>query len=68
VTKAWQLRGEVSVEDQEAALNNLSAAASQASKIIRSSCPASVPLTPIARLDTAAEQRERFNAMNMPRA
>jgi ABC-type transporter MlaC component len=42
--------------DQEAALNNLSAASSQASEIIKSSCPASIPLTPIGRMD-AAEQR-----------
>jgi LTXXQ motif family protein len=42
--------------DQEAALDNLSAASSQASEIIKSSCPASVPLTPIGRLD-AAQQR-----------
>jgi LTXXQ motif family protein len=42
--------------DQEVALGNLSAASSQASEIIKSSCPASVPLTPIGRLD-AAEQR-----------
>ena len=42
--------------DQEVALDNLSAASSQASEIIKSSCPASVPLTPISRLD-AAEQR-----------
>jgi hypothetical protein len=39
--------------DQEAALENLSAASSQASEIIKSSCPAAVPLTPIGRLDTA---------------
>jgi hypothetical protein len=58
VTKAWQLRGEVSVEDQEAALDNLSAAASQASEIIRSSCPASVPLTPIARHRRRAARRD----------
>jgi hypothetical protein len=42
--------------DQEAALDNLGAASSQASEIIESSCPASVPLTPIGRMD-AAEQR-----------
>src|SRR5262249_57251714 len=42
--------------DQEAALDDLSAASSQASDIIKSSCPNSVPLTPIGRLD-AAEQR-----------
>jgi hypothetical protein len=42
--------------DQETALDNLSAAVSQAREIIKSSCPVSVPLTPIARLD-AAEQR-----------
>jgi hypothetical protein len=42
--------------DQEAALDDLSAASSQASGIIKSSCPSSVPLTPIGRLD-AAEQR-----------
>jgi hypothetical protein len=42
--------------DQEAALDNLSLASSQASEIIKSSCPASVPLTAIGRLDVA-EQR-----------
>jgi hypothetical protein len=42
--------------DQEAALDNLSSASSQAGEIIKSSCPTSVPLTPIGRLD-AAEQR-----------
>jgi LTXXQ motif family protein len=42
--------------DQEAALDDLSAASSQASNIIKSSCPTSVPFTPIGRLD-AAEQR-----------
>ena len=41
--------------DQAAALDNLSAALSQASEITKSSCPASVPFTPIGRLD-AAEQ------------
>jgi hypothetical protein len=42
--------------DQEAALDDLSAASSQASATIKSSCPSSFPLTPIGRLD-AAEQR-----------
>src|SRR6516225_11362773 len=42
--------------DQEAALDDLRAGSSQASDVIRSSCPSSVPLTPIGRLD-AAEQR-----------
>jgi LTXXQ motif family protein len=42
--------------DQEAALDDLSAASSQASDLIKSSCPSLVPLTPIGRLD-AAEQR-----------
>ena len=42
--------------DQEAALDDLRAASSQASDIVKSSCPSSVPLTPIGRLD-AAEQR-----------
>ena len=42
--------------DQEAALDNLSAASSQASEVIKSSCPSSVPITPVRRLD-AAEQR-----------
>jgi len=41
--------------DQAAALDNLSAALSQASETMKSSCPASVPFTPIGRLD-AAEQ------------
>ena len=44
------------IADQEAALDNLSAASAQASEIIKSSCPASIPLTPIGRMD-AAEQR-----------
>jgi hypothetical protein len=39
-----------------ATLDDLSAASSQASDIIKSSCPSSFPLTPIGRLD-AAEQR-----------
>jgi hypothetical protein len=42
--------------DQGAALDELSAASSQASDVIKSSCPSSVPLTPIGRLE-AAEQR-----------
>jgi len=42
--------------DQQATLDDLNAASSQASDIIKSSCPSSVPLTPIGRLD-AAEQR-----------
>lgn len=42
--------------EQEAALDDLSAATSQASDMIRSSCPTAVPLTPVGRLD-AAEQR-----------
>ena len=42
--------------DQEAALDDLSSALSRASDIIQSSCPTTVPLTPIGRLDVA-EQR-----------
>jgi hypothetical protein len=42
--------------DQEAALDDLRAASSQASDIVKSACPSSMPLTPIGRLD-AAEQR-----------
>ena len=42
--------------DQEAGLDDLSAASSQASEVIKSSCPSSVPITPVRRLD-AAEQR-----------
>jgi LTXXQ motif family protein len=42
--------------DQEAALDDLSASSTQASDVIKSSCPSSVPLTPIGRLD-ATEQR-----------
>ena len=42
--------------DQETALEYLGAASSQARNLIKSSCPSSVPLTPIGRLD-AAEQR-----------
>jgi hypothetical protein len=42
--------------DQEAALDDLSAASSQASDIIKSSCPSAVPLTPIGRLDAAGQR------------
>ena len=42
--------------DQEAALDELSAASSQASHIVKSSCPTSAQLTPVGRLD-AAKQR-----------
>jgi hypothetical protein len=42
--------------DQEAALDELSAASSQASHVIKFSCPTSAPLTPVGRLD-AAKQR-----------
>jgi len=42
--------------DQEAALHDLSAASSQASDVIKSSCPASVPLTPVGRLDAVAQR------------
>jgi hypothetical protein len=42
--------------DQEATLDDLSAASSQASDVIKSSCPSTIPLTPVGRLD-AAEQR-----------
>jgi LTXXQ motif family protein len=42
--------------DQEAALDDLIAASSQASDIIKSSCPSSVPLTPIGRLDAAGQR------------
>ena len=42
--------------DQEAALDDLAAALSRARDIIRSSCQASVPLTPLGRLDSAELQ------------
>jgi hypothetical protein len=42
--------------DQEAGLDDLSAASSQASGIIKSSCPTSVPFTPVSRLDAAAQR------------
>jgi hypothetical protein len=42
--------------DQEAALDELSAASSQASHVVKSSCPTSAPLIPLGRLD-AAKQR-----------
>lgn len=42
--------------DQEVALDQLTATSSQASGFIKSTCPSSVPLTPIGRLD-AAERR-----------
>ena len=56
-----QIRQTVSpTADQDAALDNLRAASSQTSDIIKSACPSSVPLTPIGRLD-AAEQRVDAN-------
>jgi LTXXQ motif family protein len=42
--------------EQDAAFGDLSTAISQASDAIKSSCPSTVPLTPLSRLD-AAEQR-----------
>lgn len=42
--------------DQAAALDGLSAAATQANAIVKASCPAEIPLTPVARLD-AVEKR-----------
>ncbi len=39
--------------DQEAALDELSTASSQASDVIKSSCPTSAPLTPVGRVDAA---------------
>jgi LTXXQ motif family protein len=45
--------------DQEAALDDLGAALSQASDVIKSSCQASAPLTPVGRLD---EVQQRLNA------
>jgi LTXXQ motif family protein len=42
--------------DQETAFDDLKAASSQASEIIKSACPSSVPLTPISRLDIAAQR------------
>jgi hypothetical protein len=42
--------------DQEAALDDLSAASSRASDIIQSSCPTTVPLTPIGRLEAAGQR------------
>ena len=42
--------------EQEAALDDLRAASSQASDIIKSACPSSMPLTPKGRLDAAAQR------------
>jgi LTXXQ motif family protein len=42
--------------DQDAALDELRAASSQASEVIKSACPTSAPFTPVGRLD-AAKQR-----------
>jgi hypothetical protein len=44
--------------DQLTALNDLSAAAAKANDIIKASCPTAVPLTPVARLDTAEARLE----------
>jgi hypothetical protein len=45
-----------STADQEAALNDLSAASSQANDVIKSSCPSSTPLTPVGRVDGAKQR------------
>jgi hypothetical protein len=45
-------------DDQETALDDLRAASSQASDIVKSSCPSSDPLTPVGRLDTAKQRLE----------
>ena len=42
--------------DQQAALDALNAASSKASDVIQASCPTSVPLTPVGRLDAAADR------------
>jgi hypothetical protein len=42
--------------DQQTALDDLNTASSKASDLIKASCPTSVPLTPVGRLD-ASEQR-----------
>ena len=44
--------------DQAAALDELSAAAAQANAIVKASCPTAIPLTPVARLDTAETRLE----------
>ncbi len=44
--------------DQLTALNELSAAAAKANDTIKASCPSAVPLTPVARLDTAEARTE----------
>jgi hypothetical protein len=44
--------------DQLTALNELSAAVAKANDIIKASCPTAVPLTPVARLDTAEARLE----------
>jgi len=42
--------------DQEAALEELGAATSQATHVVKFSCPTSAPLTPIGRLDAVKQQ------------
>jgi hypothetical protein len=44
--------------DQSAALDAVSAAANEADTIIAASCPNDIPLTPVARLDTAEKRIE----------
>ena len=54
-----RIRQEINLTtDQQAALDDLSAASAQASDVIKSSCPASLPLTPVGRLDGAERQLE----------
>jgi len=55
--------------DQQAALDELGAASSQANDAIKSSCPASAPLTPVGRLDSAEQQLDAtMNATQIVRS
>jgi hypothetical protein len=42
--------------DQEAALDDLSAASSRANDVVKSACPTSAPLTPVGRIDVAKQR------------
>jgi len=54
--------------DQQTALDDLNAASSKASDLIKASCPSSVPLTPVGRLDAAAQRLQAtINAIQVIR-
>ena len=51
-------------EDQRAAFEDLKAAVAKASDVLKGSCPAEAPLTPVARLDAMEHRLQAMQAAN----